>query len=317
MAGIIKKYYEDKDIIVSSAAIPAASTDLTDTADITYNADTDVSGNGWVLDEDTLVSDSATKLATQQSIKAYVDANAGGLDSDGVFMSIYNNTGALIPGRDTTAPNQIGILSGSTVQDTSGSTVHADELGHYFQHNSTTTTGNDCFISTNSALYPIARMDTAPLLIGAIKLLTLTDVRFFFGFSEPSAASGLDNADIIPKKAFGIQFSSNRGDTKFQAIESNGSTQDNNEIDHTAQADKYYYFIVDVQTGGTSVKVSIIDEDGAQLGSTQTLNTKIPASTDTLIFTIMSENLNASNVGHKIYFISCTNRINRVTTLPS
>lgn len=37
-------------------------------------ADTDVSGNSWVLDEDNLSSDSNTKLATQQSIKAYVDA---------------------------------------------------------------------------------------------------------------------------------------------------------------------------------------------------------------------------------------------------
>ena len=36
--------------------------------------ETDVSGNTWVLDEDAMGSDSATKVATQQSIKAYVDA---------------------------------------------------------------------------------------------------------------------------------------------------------------------------------------------------------------------------------------------------
>lgn len=35
--------------------------------------DTDVSGYSWVLDEDDMASNSATKLATQQSIKAYVD----------------------------------------------------------------------------------------------------------------------------------------------------------------------------------------------------------------------------------------------------
>ena len=39
---------------------------------------TDVSGKSWVLDEDNMASDDATKLATQQSIKAYVDANSGG-----------------------------------------------------------------------------------------------------------------------------------------------------------------------------------------------------------------------------------------------
>ncbi|SVB69913.1 uncharacterized protein METZ01_LOCUS222767, partial [marine metagenome] len=38
---------------------------------------TGVSGTA-VLDEDDMSSDSATKLATQQSIKAYVDANGGG-----------------------------------------------------------------------------------------------------------------------------------------------------------------------------------------------------------------------------------------------
>ena len=56
----------------------SASTDLTDTADLTYNADTDVSANGWVIDEDTMASDLATKVPTQQSVKAYVDANIGG-----------------------------------------------------------------------------------------------------------------------------------------------------------------------------------------------------------------------------------------------
>jgi hypothetical protein len=40
---------------------------------------TDVSTHGYVLDEDTLVSDDPTKLATQQSIKAYVDASTGPL----------------------------------------------------------------------------------------------------------------------------------------------------------------------------------------------------------------------------------------------
>lgn len=58
------------------AEVTGASTDLTDTTALTYNADTDVSGNGWVLDEDNMASDSATKVPTQQSVKAYVDASS-------------------------------------------------------------------------------------------------------------------------------------------------------------------------------------------------------------------------------------------------
>jgi hypothetical protein len=43
---------------------------------------TDVSSYGFVIDEDTMVSDDATKVPTQQSVKAYVDAAGGGWDGD-------------------------------------------------------------------------------------------------------------------------------------------------------------------------------------------------------------------------------------------
>jgi len=44
-----------------------------DAAGATMNADTTMAGNGYFLDEDNMASDSATKVASQQSIKAYVD----------------------------------------------------------------------------------------------------------------------------------------------------------------------------------------------------------------------------------------------------
>ena len=40
-----------------------------------------------ILDEDAMTSDSATALATQQSIKAYVDSQAGGIPSSNRFVS--------------------------------------------------------------------------------------------------------------------------------------------------------------------------------------------------------------------------------------
>lgn len=45
-----------------------------DAAGATMNTDADVSGNTWVVDEDDLTSDSATKVPTQQSVKAYTDS---------------------------------------------------------------------------------------------------------------------------------------------------------------------------------------------------------------------------------------------------
>jgi hypothetical protein len=49
---------------------------------------TDASGYGWVIDEDDQVSDSATKVPTQQSVKAYVDAL-----SLGAALPVVDTTG--------------------------------------------------------------------------------------------------------------------------------------------------------------------------------------------------------------------------------
>lgn len=53
-------------------------------AGATMNTDTDVSGNSWVLDEDSMSSNDATKVPTQQSVKAYVDANTSSGDATSI-----------------------------------------------------------------------------------------------------------------------------------------------------------------------------------------------------------------------------------------
>lgn len=60
-----------------------ALADVTDTANVdaagaTMNADTSLVGNAWFLDDDNMTADDATKVASQQSIKAYVDAKTQG-----------------------------------------------------------------------------------------------------------------------------------------------------------------------------------------------------------------------------------------------
>lgn len=64
--------------VIANTAKISCTTANVDSAGATMNTDTNVSGNSWVLDEDTMSSDSSTKVPTQQSVKAYVDANAGG-----------------------------------------------------------------------------------------------------------------------------------------------------------------------------------------------------------------------------------------------
>lgn len=89
-------------VCVDSTATAAVWRQLIDTASTqtltskTINSpvlNTSVSGTA-ILDEDDMSSDSATQLATQQSIKAYVDASAGGSGSAAVWSNL-NGTGTI------------------------------------------------------------------------------------------------------------------------------------------------------------------------------------------------------------------------------
>jgi len=80
------------DIFLEASPISADHGGLTGLADddhtqYTANADTNVSACGWVLDQDDMLGNDATKVPTQQSVKAYVDAEAGG----GVALTVAAN----------------------------------------------------------------------------------------------------------------------------------------------------------------------------------------------------------------------------------
>lgn len=77
------------------------SADVTDATTVnaagaTMNTDTDVSANSWVIDEDNMASDLATKVPTQQSVKAYADtklSKSGGSLTGDVDVNGNNITG--------------------------------------------------------------------------------------------------------------------------------------------------------------------------------------------------------------------------------
>ena len=87
-----------------------AGADVTDTANVdaagaTMNTDTDVSGNSWVLDEDNMASDDATKVPTQQSVKAYVDTQAaagGNLSSGDIKETSFSAANNQVTAADVT-----------------------------------------------------------------------------------------------------------------------------------------------------------------------------------------------------------------------
>lgn len=79
---------------------------------VTLNADTNLTGNGWFLDDDTMAANDAQKVASQQSIKAYVDAQVGGLAGAMTYQGGYV----------ATADPNASATKGSTYTVTTGGT---------------------------------------------------------------------------------------------------------------------------------------------------------------------------------------------------
>jgi hypothetical protein len=80
------------DGVIIGGTTPAAAT----VTNLIANTDLIIAGTTTitaVLDEDNMASDSATALATQQSIKAYVDAQVGTVDTLAEILAIGNTTG--------------------------------------------------------------------------------------------------------------------------------------------------------------------------------------------------------------------------------
>lgn len=86
---------------------------------------TSLAGAAWFLDEDNMVSDSATKTASQQSIKAYVDAEVAGA-SGGTVDSVV--AGANIDVDATDPANPIVSVENLVTADITDITASATEL---------------------------------------------------------------------------------------------------------------------------------------------------------------------------------------------
>jgi hypothetical protein len=137
----------------------AADTDVVvDTTTFDVNANTEISGTltlgsstavSSVLDEDNMASDSATALATQQSIKAYVDAvttslnqqdldfqgDSGGaldIDLDTETLTIAGGTGINTVGSGTTLTISIDgtVVTGSSTDTFTNKTIDANGSGN-------------------------------------------------------------------------------------------------------------------------------------------------------------------------------------------
>ena len=92
--------------------------EITDNNIVVRTTDSDVSSTSWVLDEDTLASNSTTKVPTQASVKSYVDNEILQIDIAQSFKGAYN---ASTNTPDLTTPAAVIIAAGDTyIVDTEG-----------------------------------------------------------------------------------------------------------------------------------------------------------------------------------------------------
>jgi hypothetical protein len=102
-------------------ASTGAFTTLTASTSLNIASSTTVDG---VLDEDNMASDSATKLATQQSIKAYVDSQVGAVDTLAEILANGNTSGA----NNLIIDNGQALTSNTINETTAGSGVTIDSV---------------------------------------------------------------------------------------------------------------------------------------------------------------------------------------------
>jgi hypothetical protein len=105
----------------AASASTGAFTTLTASTSLNIAASTTVDG---VLDEDNMASDSATKLATQQSIKAYVDSQVGTVDTLAEILANGNTSGA----NNLIIDSGQALTSNTINETTAGSGVTIDSV---------------------------------------------------------------------------------------------------------------------------------------------------------------------------------------------
>ncbi len=172
-------------------------------------------GVSSILDEDDLVSDSNTALATQQSIKAYVDGQIGGA-SQNLFETISTPSGTS-PVADS-ATDTLSFLAGSNISITGDSTadsvtIAATGLDNYSSWtlagdaggNQTISSGNTASIvgGTNGIDTDSSVADTLTINLDTTEIGTTTfgsgsgiTWTFDVGVTDPSIDFASDDIDI-------------------------------------------------------------------------------------------------------------------------
>lgn len=117
---------------------------------VTLNAATDISAKSWVIDEDDMVSDLATKLPTQQSVKAYVDNFTGANTALSNLASVAVNA---------------SIISDADITDDLGSSTYFWRRGYFGSVYSKTVAKTSNYVITDTDGVGTVLINTAGVAI--------------------------------------------------------------------------------------------------------------------------------------------------------
>ena len=181
-----KKYVDDQDALIASDTLTFTNKtfDANGTGNSLSNVDFADFASGVVADEDNMASNSATKLATQQSIKAYVDTEIGNISTAAISAG---NSSATISDSGSDGALTV-VCDGNTelvVNDTAATFSGNVVVTGNFTVNGTTTTVATTNTTNTDNIYELATGTTGTPANDAGLIIERGDsANAFIGFDE-------------------------------------------------------------------------------------------------------------------------------------
>lgn len=185
-------------------------------------------------------------------------------------------SGQITAGGSATVMAGTGIYAGNTLTVDDTHTKDVNQYGRYYQAITSNVSGNNAGHTHGDQAF---RMDQAHTTFHAMGISSAAGIRVFAGqitVIGTNFANCVD-ANTLGSTGFGFQFSTPRGDTTWQFVTYDGTTQTVANTGVTVTANTLYQFQIEV-VSATEVLWSIYDADGVLLAA-GTATATLPAST--------------------------------------
>lgn len=211
-------------------------------------------------------------------------------------------------GTGSTSMNETGgMYAGSVLTTDNTRSRGRNKFGPYYEAITSAIIGNNAGHAFNPTSSSFTALETPALQKFAFGFDRVTNIRTFIGISATTTlGSGID-ADNLSANSFGIQFSTDRGDTTFQLVSYNG-TQTTTPTTITPVAARLYEAIF-YWISATTVFVEIREytNPGSYICYTGTITTNLPTSTTDLTQNFGCESRSAATLSLFSYGVESYN----------